>query len=181
MDSSADGAILDFDLGELGMIASSQPTKNMNDVEPNQSDLELGNALNAFDQRLATSGKSASVCVVRIGFGSQASETVKSVVRTRTMQKLERATREGDVCLRVGNDDVVMALSGCDVESARNSMALLMKLFAVEMVHGPNDEMKISAGIAPWTGDARAAQRTALLACDLASFQENGYIEVVEF
>lgn len=181
MDSSGDGAILDFDLGELGMIASSEPIRGHDGPELSQADADLDEALKGFSQRVSASDKAASICVLRVGFGPQASETVKNVVRTRTMQKLERATRDGDACVRCGNGDVVLALAGCDVEAARNSIALLMKLFLVEMVHGPQDEMKISAGIAPCTADARAAQRTALLACDLASFQENGYIEVVEF
>lgn len=181
MDSSGDGAILDFDLGELGAIASSEPVPDAEHLASNQGDLDLDKALAAFDQRVAASGKPSSICVVRVGFGPNASETVKGVVRTRTLQKLERALRDGDVCVRNSNGDVTLALAGCDVESARNSIALQMKLFAVEMVHGPQDEMKISAGIAPRAGDARAAQRTAVLACDLASFQENGFIEVVEF
>lgn len=181
MDSSGDGAILDFDLGELGMLASNQPAQDMEGPAPTTAEVELDAALTAFEQRVAASGKAASICMFRLGFGSQASETVKSVVRTRTLQKLERAAREGDVCVRCDNGDVLLALAGCDVEAARNSIALMMKLFAVEMVHGPQDEMKISAGIAPYAGDARSTQRTALLACDLAAFQENGYIEVVEF
>lgn len=181
MDSSGDAAILDFDLGELGAIASSESDRHADGPLPSSSELELEQALSAFDQQVATSNRPAAVCMVRVGFGPLASETVKSVVKTRVLQKFQRAARDGDTCMRCGNGDILLALAGCDVEAARRSISLMMKLFAVEMVHGPEDDMKISAGIAPYSGDARASQRTALLACDLASFQENGYIEVVEF
>ncbi len=181
MDSSGDGAILDFDLGELGALATTAAVQADELPTPSQAESEADAAIAAFDLRVASSGKPAVICMFRIGFGPLASETVKTVVRTRTLQKLERAAREGDICLRWDNNDILLGMSGCNVEGARNSIALMMKLFSVEMVHGPQDDMKMSAGIAPYAGDVRATQRTAQLACDLASFQENGYIEVVEF
>lgn len=181
MDSSGDGAILDFDLGELGALASTASDKADERMAPTRAESGFEDALDAFDRRVAASGKPAVVCMFRISFGPEASETVKTVVRTRSLQKLERAARDGDLCLRWDNNDILLGMTGCNVESARNSIALMMKLFSVEMVHGPNDALKMSAGIAPYDRDARAAQRTAQLACDLASFQENGYIEVVEF
>lgn len=181
MDSSGDGAILDFDLGELGMLARSGPDRDVESRQPSEVEAAFEATLAEFDRRVAAAGKTATFCVFRVGFGPRCSETVKTVVRTRTFQKMERSTREGDLCLRCPNGDVLLALTGCDVESARKSITLMMKLFTVENVHGPDDELKMSAGIAPYSGSAQAAQRTALLACDLASFQDNGYIEVVEF
>lgn len=143
-----------------------------------QHEQALAASLGQFDGLRPATGAAVG-CYLRVRL-TGAGEVQTKVVHGRIMDRLRGAIRSPDVCQAMAQGDIAIALAGCDVDAARKRVGLLTRL--IEM-----DPLLAAAAPAIWTGIAPlgrdgsvAGMRTARLACELATFQDSGHIEVID-
>lgn len=163
---------LDFVLGEPGLIEDTRIADAAAEacVERDES---LHSALCTFD-RSRDVAQPAAMCLIRFGGASQDSSTSQ-----RIFDRIQGTIRFPDFCTRSDSGDFAVGLAGCDVDMARKRVALMTRLVQLDPAFDAATSVWI--GMTPASGDTSAeSMRTARLACDLASFQPSGHVEVIE-
>lgn len=169
-----------FDLGlaDPGLVEDTRIDDQAALLAVDPLEAAMSEVLGQFD-RLRGSDQPAVGCLIRFKPGAEAGEEVGIVAESRLLERMQSALRAPDVCFPVADGDVALALAGCDVEAARKRVGLLLKLIAMDPLLA-DATPSLWAGMAPIAQDSRPALRTARLACDLASFQDSGHIEVID-
>jgi hypothetical protein len=171
MDASDGYEDLDLVLGEPGLVADTRDTDAL--TEADRPDPVLTGAIDRFDTR-RNAARPAVCCLLRVNVAAG------DPVSDRILSRLEKAVQAPDFCIRTGAAEYALALDGCDTATARRRLNLMIRLIQLDPAFQAVMP-SIWAGVAP-VSDEGAAQglRTARLACDLASFQDSGHVEVVE-
>lgn len=169
---------LDFALGEPGLI---EDTRIADEAAQAQGGVDADEAIHAllstFDGHRGQDDP-ATACLVRFQIPAK-DDLGASAMADRILERMKGAIRSPDLCERTDRGDYALALAGCDVDTARKRVALMLRLVQMDPMF--IQPMSLWAGIAPVTGkDSSLGLRTALLACDLASFQPSGHVEVIE-
>ena len=166
-----DYAGLDFVLYEPGMVEDTRIEEEAALKGAEDFDAPLHETLRAFDKG-RDAERPAVACLIRI----QGADVDADAVYT----KLAGTLRSVDRCMRDGHGDYVLALADCDTEMARKRITLMMRLAHIEATPAEG-QASFCAGIAVAnTEDSIESLRTARVACELASYQAAGHIEVVE-
>lgn len=135
-------------------------------------------ALAAFGK--AADGQAGAACMIRIRWPAGLAEATTTVVRQRVAERMRRAVRSPDFCVEIAPDEFALCFAGCDAAQARGRVALLLRLVELEPALA-GQPASAWAGIArPDRDEGRLSMRTVRLACELASLQESGHIEVVD-
>lgn len=167
----------DFTLGEPGSVADNRAEQA---TEAASGDIELSSlfkdTLHRIMQSVRESTIAAAGCVIRVdglaGLAGGALEAAQAQVRAQ----IARGLRAADACSATRPGEFCVLLGGCDLETARKRVALMLRL--VELPDG--GETRAWAGVAPIRHSGEEALRSARIACDLASFQDSGYVEVID-
>ncbi|MBX3724668.1 MAG: hypothetical protein KF823_01975 [Xanthomonadales bacterium] len=125
-------------------------------------------------------GQASAACMIRIQWPAGLSEATTTVVRNRVAERMRRAVRSPDFCVEMSPDEFALCFAGCDAAQARGRVVLLLRLVELEPALA-GKSASAWAGIArPDRDDGRLSMRTVRLACELASLQDSGHIEVVD-
>lgn len=180
MDTSDGYGGLEFVLFEPGEVMD---TRQEQAAEEDRRQLlpepaPLVEALTRFGQ--AADGQASAACMIRIRWPAGLAEPVLSLVRSRVAERMRRAVRSPDFCVETSADEFALCFAGCDAAQARGRVALLLRLVELEPALA-GQAAAAWAGIArPDRDDGRLSMRTVRLACELASLQDSGHIEVVD-